>query len=147
MISIRKVFLVLFVVASLLSVGTAWGLYLHASSSPVGVEVLFQFPATGKGFNMVQAANKEIVLPLTGEYSVDMRGNAELYIQTASKLYKNPVKISIKGSRVVRVIILNQSSDVRVEFQHEGAPTYALPLVAIALSGVIGFAVGMLKFE
>lgn len=147
MISIRRVFLVLFVVASLLSAGTAWGLYLHASSSPVRVEVLFQFPSTGKDFNMVQAANKEIVLPLAGRYSVVMKGNAELYIQTASGLYKNPAKISVEMSRVVRVIIINQSSDVLIELRHEGAPTYAFPLVAVVLSGVVGLAVGMLKFE
>ena len=146
-ITIKRPFLVLFLVASLVSVGVAGLLYFHTTLSPSRVDVLFQIPSIEKHSSIVQVASNEIMLPVTGEYSIRIKGNAELYIQTASKLYKNPREVDVQKSRVVRVILLNQSTDVRVELRHTGAPDFRLLLLTLVIGGVIGLAVGMLKFE
>ncbi len=134
--------------AAMLSIGVIGVLYIQSTSSPVQTRALFQIPTIGgKQINEVQVSSKEIVLPITGEYSVKMRGKAELYIQTDSKLYRNPEKITIDKVRIIRVILLNQSSDVYVELKHRGIPDYKLPLFLLIAGGVMGLAFRVFKFE
>ena len=146
-ISIKRSFMVLFIMASLISIVVIDALYFHATSQSVQTRILFQIPNTGKQLNLVQVVSKEVVLPLTGEYSVKMRGRANLYIQTNSKLYRNPEEITVDEVRIIRIILLNQSSDVCIELQHKRAPDYKLPLLLVITGGVMGLAVRMFKFE
>lgn len=123
----------------------------HRVVHPVTVEVKLQlFMPPGKDLpgdlSIVQVASRELVLPAAGTYRVLTSGNCTLYIQTGDGLLKNPGSISVKN-RGIRLVILNQTSDVVVRFVPQGRVNWTVPAIVLLIGGVAGYAFGVLKFE
>jgi hypothetical protein len=147
-ISIRGKMALVFITAALLEVVLFEGLYIRTASSPKSVTVLSEIPVIGnRTMNMTQVAEKELVLPFMGQYSVEMRGKAIFYVQTREKLYREPKTIHVDTSRAIRVILLNQSTDVGVTFRYNKRENYGMIASILLLAGVVALAVRMFRFE
>jgi len=149
-ISINVKILYVLLVAALLS-GALFTIKQYRSIGPVVVEFklqLFTPPEkdSPEDSGIVQVASRELVLPAAGTYRVLTSGNCTLYVQTGEGLLKNPGSISVKN-RGIRVVILNQTSDVVVRFVPQGRVNWAVPAVVLLIGGAAGYAFGVLKFE
>ncbi len=136
------------VIAALLTISLVEGLYLRSASSPTSVTVLSEVPVIGnRTMNLTQVVEKELVLPFRGQYSVETHGKAILYVQTGEKLYRNPKTIRLDTSRAVKIILLNQSTDVNVMFRYHRRENYGMIASILLAAGVASLAVRMLRFE
>ncbi len=134
--------------ATLLS-GAFFAVELYQTERPITFTAKYQLflppglESSGSGEH--QVAYKEVVLPAAGEYRVSFTGNCTLYIQTATGLTKNPEKISA-SNRAVRIVLLNQTTDVTVRLAPERDVPYSLPTLLL-FGSVIGYAFRVLRFE
>lgn len=148
MIFIKTKFLYIVLLAALLS-GAFFVLELYQTEHPLTFTVKYQLflppglKSSGTGEH--QVAYKEVVLPAAGSYRVSFTGNCTLYIQTTKGLTKNPEKISV-SNRALRIVLLNQTTDVILRLTPERDAPYSLP-VLLLFGGVIGYAFGVFKFE
>lgn len=148
MIFIKAKILHIVLLAALLS-GIFFGVKLYQTEKPLTFTIKYQLflPPGMKGSDIEehQVAYKEVVLPAAGTYRVSFTGNCTLYIQTADGLTKNPERISV-SNRALRIVILNQTTDVTVRLTPEKNVPYS-PIILLLLGGVIGYAFRVFRFE
>ncbi|EEB73979.1 conserved hypothetical protein [Thermococcus sp. AM4] len=141
----------MFLIAALLS-GAFFTMNYYQTVTPVMVEFklqLFMPPGMGNTsstFDIVQVAEKDLVLPAAGTYGVSLSGNCTLYVQTDSGLLRNPNTITVTN-RGIRVILLNQTTDVVVKFIPQRRIDYTTPVFLLVVGSVMGYAVRVFKFE
>ncbi|MDV3103189.1 hypothetical protein [Thermococcus waiotapuensis] len=148
MIFIKAKILHIVLLTALIS-GAFFGFKLYQTEQPLTFTVKYQIflppGMKGSGIEERQVAYKEVVLPVAGTYRVSFTGNCTLYIQTAEGLTRNPERISV-SNRALRIVILNQTTDVTVRLTPEGSLPSS-PIILLLLGGVIGYAFGVFKFE
>ncbi|NJF24946.1 hypothetical protein [Thermococcus sp. Bubb.Bath] len=144
-----KLLYIIIIAAILSSTFIVMGEYVNSSEKSFRIELQMFLPSELKktsNVSMEQVARRDLTLPATGKYRVSVMGNCTLYVQTDEGLFKNPDRIFVT-SRGVRVVIVNQTSDVTVRF----APIHSIPYTAVILiliaGGVSGYALRVLKFE
>ncbi|MCD6524308.1 MAG: hypothetical protein J7K48_04840 [Thermococcus sp.] len=150
MISINIKIFHIFLLAGLIS-GIFFALNYYQTVNPVVVEFKLQLfipPGMENAYSKLgtaQVAQEELVLPAAGAYDVVLIGNCTLYVQTDDKLLKNPRTLTVTN-RGIRIIILNQTTDVTVKFIPQQRID-KIPAILLLLGGVVGYAVRVFKFE
>lgn len=142
-----KVFHVILIAALLSSTFLIVEEYKNSHEKSLEIELqMFLPPELQNVSTAKQVARKDLILPTTGKYRVLFNGNCTLYVQTEDGLFKNPDTISIK-SRGVRVVIVNQTSDVTVRFVPIRWIPYTPVVFTLIAGGIAGYALRVLKFE